>query len=277
MSFLDDLFGSSETTTTQKTEFPKWVEEASKKNYGIAEKIASRPYTVYPFARLAGFTGDQNKAMSMLRDFAPRAEANANSKFGVPRMIDPIGEGGDVKAYMNPYVDNVLDRTQSRIREATDFAKQWTSNMAAHQAGAFGDARHGIADAQIEAKGIQQMGDAAAEGYAAAYDNAQGMRNTDINRMFDVERMNMTEQQQLLEYIDSLYRSGSNQQSLDQQSMNLAYQDFLRQLGYPIEQYNLMTAALTQSPYGSQTSSSQPGPSPAASIAGTLGTILSLF
>jgi hypothetical protein len=277
MGFLDGLFGSSDTTTTSKTKYPEWVENASKANYGLAETIASRPYTPYPYQRVAGFTGDQKDAMSMLRSYAPTAMSRAGQPFSVPRMIDSIGENGNVEDYMSPYIDQVLDRTQGRIRQATDMAKQWQSNMSAHNAGAFGDARHGIADAQIEKEGQQQMADAAASGYQAAYDSAQNMRNTDINRMFDVERMGGEQQRQLIEFIDSLYRSGSNQQSLDQQSMTLAYQDFLKQLGYPVEQYNMMTAALTQSPYGSQTSSSQPGPSPAASILGTVLGIGSLF
>ncbi len=277
MGFLDSLFGASESSTSTKVEYPKWVEDASKRNYGIAEKIASRPYTPYPFARIAGFTGDQNDAMSMLRGYAPQAQQRAQKGFSVPRMIDSIGENGNVEDYMSPYIDNVLDRTQGRIRQATDMAKQWQSNMGAHSAGAFGDARHGIADSQIEKEGIQQMGDAAAEGYQAAFDSAQTQRNADINRLFDVERMGGEQQQQYLDYLDSLYRSGSNQQSLNQQSMTLGYEDFLKQLGYPIEQYNLMTAALTQSPYGQQTTNTQPGPSTAGSILGTIGNIASLF
>jgi hypothetical protein len=261
---------------------PEWVNKASQANYKTAANIASRPYTAYPFQRIADFTGDQNSAMGMLRNYAPQAQGNAGP-FGVPRLIDNIGEGGSIDAYMSPYIDNVLDRTQQRIRQATDMGRQWQSNMASHQDGSFGDARHGIADAQIEERGIQAMGDAAAEAYAAAYDNAQGLRQFDIGNLFNVENMDAQKQQQLLEYIDALYRSGSNQQSLDQQSMRLGYEDFLRQLDYPIEQYNLLTAGLTQSPYGrtiNESSSSKnttPGPSTAGQILGTVGNIASLF
>lgn len=284
MGFLDDIFGSSEqktkTSTTSSVQLPEWVDKASQANYKTAANIASRPYTAYPFQRIADFTGDQNSAMGMLRNYAPTAEGNSGP-FGVPRLIDDIGEGGSIDAYMSPYIDTVLDRTQQRIREATNMGRQWSSNMGAHQDGAFGDARHGIADAQIEEKGIQQMGDAAAEAYAAAYDNAQGLRQFDIGNLFNVENMDAQKQQQMLEYIDALYRSGSNQQSLNQQSMRLGYEDFLRQLNYPIEQYNLLTAGLTQSPYGKtvteNNTSTTPGPSTAGQILGTVGNIASLF
>lgn len=280
MAFLDDLFssGSSTQKTTSTNQLPDWVNTAAQNNYKTAQAIASRPYTPYPFQRVAGFTGDQKNAMSMLRNYAPTAQANA-TPFSLPRLIDDIGPGGSIEAYMNPYIDNVLDRTQTRIRQATDMAHQWSTNMTQHQDGAFGDARHGIADAQIEDKGLQQMGDAAANAYAAAYDNAQGLRQYDIGRLLDAHNMSLNDQQAFLSYIDSLYRSGSNQQSLDQNSLELAYQDFLRQQQYPLDQYNMLVAGLNQTPYETSTVSKTKTPtaSTGAQILGTIGSLASLF
>lgn len=262
--------------TKVKTQNPEWVNAAGQANYETAKKIASRPYVPYTAPRIAGFTGDQKGAMGMLRDYAPRAGSNAQP-FKAPRLIDSIGENGNISDYMNPEIDNVLNRTQQRIRQSTNMAKQWQSNMGAHQDGAFGDARHGIADAQIEERGIQTMGDAAAEAYAAAYDNAQGLRQFDINNLFSAEQMTGDKQQQLLQYIDALYRSGSNQQSLDQQSMTLSYEDFLRQLNYPLEQYNMLVAGLTQTPYDTKTTTKTPEASTGAKILGAVGNIASTF
>lgn len=264
--------------TTTTTQLPDWIDKASQNNYAMAQGVASRPYTPYPYQRLAGFTGDQTGAMSMLRNFAPDAARNATS-FKPPRMIDSIGEGGDVKAYMSPYIDNVLNRTQDRIRQSTNSARQWQSNMGAHQDGAFGDARHGIADAMIEERGVQQMGDAAAEAYAQAYNDAQGMRQFDIGNLFGAEEMDSAKQRDLLGYIDALYRSGSNQQNLDQQSMTLGYEDFLRQLGYPADQLNLLISGLTNSPYSSTQITKAPNQntSPWNQIAGMVGNVVSAF
>lgn len=280
MGFLDDIFSSgSKTNKTTSVSAPAdWVTKAAQANYKTAAQIASRPYTAYPFQRIAGFTGDQNKAMTMLSDYAPQAAANGGA-FSVPRVIDDIGEGGSIDKYMSPYIDQVLDRTQARIRQATNSAQQWNSNMTSHQAGAFGDARQGIASAQIEDKGIQDMGDAAANAYAAAYDNAMGLRQFDINNLYNSDQATQAHQQAFLQYLDSLYRSGSNQQSLDQNSLELAYQDFLRQQQYPIDQYNLLVAGLNQSPYATTTTTKTKSdtPSTAAQILGTIGSIASIF
>lgn len=280
MSFLDDLFSSGSDTqkSTTTTKLPDWVNKAAQTNYATAAKIASRPYTAYPFQRIAGFTGDQNNAMSMLRSYAPTAQSMSGS-FSVPRVIDNIGADGSIDKYMSPYIENVLDRTQTRIRQATDMAQQWNNNMTSHQAGAFGDARQGIAAGQIEEKGIQQMGDAAANAYAAAYDNAMSLRQYDINNLYNSDQASLAHQQQFLAYLDSLYRSGSNQQSLDQNSLELAYQDFLRQQQYPIDQYNLLVAGLNSTPYETTAvnKTKVDTPSTAAQILGTIGSIASIF
>lgn len=280
MGFLDNLFSSGSNTdkTTTTTQLPDWINNAAQTNYNTALSIAQRPYTPYPFQRIAGFTTDQNNAMRMLRNYAPSAAGNA-AKMGVPRMIDDIGPGGSVQNYMNPYIDQVLNRTQQRIRDSVDLAHQWQGNMAQHQDGAFGDARHGIADAQIEQKGMQEMGDAAANAYSAAYDNAQGLRQYDINNLFAVDQANQGRQQQFMNYIDALYRSGSNQQSLAQNSMELGYQDFLNQLQYPIDQYNMLIAGLNQTPYETTTVTRNRNqtPSTAAQILGGVGSLISMF
>lgn len=277
-SFLSDLFGGSKVDAGSKsTKLPGWVDNASKYNYLLAQRIASRPYTAYPGARISGFTGDQKDAMGMLRDYGSTAWKSGSTDFKTPRLIDNIGKGGSIDAYMNPYIDQVLDRTVDRTRQATDVAKQYQSNNTMHAAGAFGDARHGIADAEIEERGINAIKDASAQGYAGAFDNAMSMRNTDINRMYQDEDVNQRRQQQLMSYIDSLYRSGANQQGQRQKSLDMGYADFLRQQNYPIDQYNILTSALNMSPYGTQQTVQQPGPSLAGQIVGTGFNLADLF
>lgn len=284
MGFFDDLFGASESKTSTTTSIPKWMEDAGKNNYQFAQSIASKPYTPYTGgARIAPMSGDQTEAQRLLREFKP-VGGDSGTGMGKPRVIDNIpgapgaaGGAGSTQDYMDPYLDNVLNRTQARIREATDMARQWSSNASSHGEGAFGDARHGIADSLIEEKGIQQMGDTAAAGYSAAYNNAMGLKQGDIDNLFRSDDNARADQDAYMKYIDSLYRSGSNTQAQEQQNMTLKYQDFLRQLGYPQEQLDILTSALTGTPSSKTTTSTEPGPSTASSIVGGLASILSLF
>lgn len=311
-------FSPSKVKTTTTTKLPDWVDKGGQGLFDLAKLLGTRPYTAYPFPRIAGFTPDQTDAMSMLRGYDPMGsqpdpyqlpeDFSFDWNYSTPRMIDnvPGGEGeggGSIEDYMNPYVQNVVDRGMGQLRRAADISHQWQSNAGAHGAGAFGDARHGVADAQIEKNFVDQAGDFAAQQYSNAYDNAQQLRNIDISRlmqqgesdrnfargMYGDDRnfgrgvyesdMNFArgELDHMLKYIDSLYRSGSNQQNLSQQSLSLGYEDFLRQLGYPQEQLNMMLAALRQTPYGQSQTNATPGPSTFGTLAGGLGSILSLF
>ena len=283
--FFDSLFSPSTSTTSTTTSAPDWVNKAGQNNYNFAQSVAGQPYQPYTGGeRIAPMTGDQNNAQSMLRGFKPTELQPGYSGYSPPRAIDNIAGGpgatggaGTMQDYMNPYVDNVLNRTQARIRQATDMAKEWQDGVAAHQAGAFGDARHGIADAQIEKQGQQQMGDAAASGYSSAFTDAENQRRADIGDQFKAIDSNRQGQDSALKYIDSLYRSGANTQGQAQQNDTLKYQDFLRQLGYPRQQLDTLTAALSGTPSEKMTTSSVPGPSPAASGLSTIGSIASLF
>lgn len=283
MSFFDNLFGSSDSTVTQETKLPKWVNTAGQNNYKLAQTIAARPYMSNPYQRIAGMTSDQTDAQEMLRSWKPK-ELTAEGADGLklPRMIDNIpgmdgGKAGSVEDYMNPFIDQVLNRTVSRIQDASAMAKQWQANMAQHAEGAFGDARHGVADANIEKDALKQVADAVASGYSSAYDSAQSMRSADIDRILQRAQFDREGQNSVLQYLDALYRSGTNTQQQQQKNLDLLNSDFEKQRDYPIDQLNLLISALSNSPYGKSSSTSTPGPSTAASILSGVGSLASLF
>lgn len=257
MSFWDFLSPSSGGS---KTSMPKWLNKDLKSVIDYGFNIASQPYQPYPYARIAGFSGDQNKAMGMLRGYAPEAKDNARA-FDAPRLIDNINgpgkKAGSIDAYMSPYIDKVLDRTESRIGDMATMQRKFGSNAEAVASNAFGDARHGVANAVIADKAMGQMKDAAAEGYSSAYNNAMELRNSDINRMFQEEQLNSAKQDDFLGFIDSLFRSGSQKQNLQQRNADLAYQDFLHQQGYPKEQFNMLLHALSGTPYNKTTTETE--------------------
>lgn len=271
------IFDSQQQTQPSGPQMPQWMVDAGKNNYMMAQGLASRPYTPYSFKRLAGFSDDQTKAQGLLRDFKPSAMTNGT--FKMPRVIDNIpgmGEqAGSTQDYMNPYIDQVLNRTQDRIRRDTDIAKIASSDRSAQGAGAFGDARHGVADSLIEESGIRAMGDAAAEGYAAAFNNAMGLKQADLTNIYNSALLNRDNDNSVLSYIQALNNSGADQQGQEQKNLDMMYSDFLRQLGYPQEQLNSLISTLAGTPYNPTTTTQKP--STASNILGTVGSIASMF
>lgn len=276
------LFDGQNPSQTTTNKLPPWMNKAGKFNYMAALGLASRPYVPYSGQRIAGFTGDQKWVQDYLRNWKPRSMTDG--EFKMPRLIDNIpgmsgGPSGSVEDYMNPYIDQVLDRTENRIGRATAIARQRSSNAAAHGAGAFGDARHGIADAEIERAGIDRMGDAAAEGYAGAYNNAMGLRQFDINNLFRKRDVDRQGDDDIYRYLAALDASGGAQQQQGQKNLDLGYSDFLKQMRYPYEQLNLLMSALNGTPRNttSYTEQDDGDSSWLAKLLGGIGSIGSIF
>ncbi len=99
---------------------------------------------------------------SGVRGFGPEAYMRASRGFG----------GREAQRYMNPFVDNVLDRQQ---RRATDrFAEQQARrNQQAIQAGAFGGSRQGVQDAIAQRELNESLQDIEARGLSDAFTQAQ--------------------------------------------------------------------------------------------------------
>ncbi|MGQ9371953.1 hypothetical protein [Azospirillum sp. ST 5-10] len=76
---------------------------------------------------------------------------------------------------------------------------------------------------------------------------------------------------------NALLGIGGQQQAMDQANLDLAYQDFLAQRGYPMEQLSQRLALLRGSPTGSTTSTTQPGVSPFSQGLGFLSGTAGLY
>lgn len=302
-------FDSGSQETVQKVELPKWARKFGKENVNLADMLAQRPYTPYPYARIAPTSQDQSTAFDMLRSFAPSAQSGgdaARSAFEQalstpggshtsPRLIDAIGGPGEaagtVEDYMSPYLDQVLDTGVRKIGEES--ARQMNDvDAAATMSGAFGDARHGVMAGQQQQRTQETVGDYTGQVMDRAYSDAMGRRESDLNRALDTFRANTGAQEsaldrmlrggaqgydQTMDYIGQLSRSGMTQEGKTQQSLDLAYQDFLRQMGYPEEMLNLRLGALGQTPMGQTTTSSTPTASPAASALSSMSTLAGMF
>ncbi len=105
--------------------------------------------------------------------FGPEAYMRASRGFG----------GREAQRYMNPFVENVLDRQQ---RRATDrFAEQQaTRNQQAIQAGAFGGSRQGVQDAIAQRELNESLRDIEAKGLSDAFTQAQQQFERDRTARF---------------------------------------------------------------------------------------------
>ena len=206
--------------------------------------------------------------------------------------------GQEVQQYMSPYLENVLDVQKSRAVEDFDRLRG-SRNARAVQAGAFGGSRQGVQEGIAEEALMRQMGEIDASGRQAAFEQAAQQFGTDraaqmtrqqaqagelervqtgteASRQFgagqglaalgaagseagrlvaigEQERAANIQNAQLREAI------GRAQQGETQAGLDIGYQDYLRQQGYPAEQLGFYSDVLRGLPVADAGTTNQQG------------------
>jgi hypothetical protein len=222
----------------------------------------------------------------------------AQTGFGQPQNT--------LQQYMNPYMQNVVDRQQSDAQRQSQIAGQ-TQQAQAARSGAFGGSGDYLMRGQAAGNLARQKGDIQAKGLQDAYSQAMGQFNTEQQArqqaaqlreqsnqfgaglglqglqtaLSGANTMGQLGQQQFQQGMDinkmqSQY--GGEQQKQMQQMLDADYQDFINKQNYPYKQLGFMSDLLRGAPL-TQTGSSvyQQPPSTLGQIGGLALGASSLF
>lgn len=244
-------------TVTQIEKLQPFQEDFAKQNQSIAASLASRPFPTYQGQMVAGFDPLQQQGMQMAVD-----ASTAHQPY-----LQQAGQQWSPQAaqqYMSPYVMQAL---QPQIEALNIQQGQQRNQIGANatQAGAFGDARHGVADSMNDFYGNMAMSGLVGQGMNQAYQTGQQAFQADQTRQAQLASL---AQQLGLSGSEAVFGAGTQKQELSQQNLNTAYQNFMNQMNWPIEMLNLRTSVLAQSPYSTTRLTTAP---PANSTAQNLG------
>ena len=196
--------------------------------------------------------------------------------------------GNNVRAYMSPYMENVVQRQQADARRQSEIAGQSQQAQAA-RSGAFGGSGDFLMRGQARGNLARQMGDIQAKGLQDAYTQAMGQFNQSQAQNLAGQQLNAQQQQfgaglglqglqtamtgaksladigqtqygQNLGLLDVQNRFGAQQQGQIQNQLNTEYQDFLNYQNYPYKQLGFMSDMIRGLPLTqqSQTMYAQP-------------------
>lgn len=195
--------------------------------------------------------------------------------------------GDVISQYMNPYMQNVLDIQKMQAASDYQIAQNQRNAQAAG-AGAFGGSRQAVQEAMAERDLLNRTNQIQAEGLSNAYTDAQRMFGEDRAAQFAREQAQagelgrvqsgqsaedlarsqlgldaLSQSSSMANQLASLGQTGrandiQNAQLLetmarsnearDQAALDLAYQDFLRQQAYPMEQLQQLSAMINGLP-----------------------------
>ena len=174
-------------------------------------------------------------------------------------------QGLDPNAYqqfMNPYVDDVINRSQQDLMRQQQMAYN-TLDAQADAANAYGGSRHGIARGLLGGEFARMGGDLAAQQRLAGFNAAQNLANRDIGirqqgasglsglgrQMFGQGQVGIQQQQ----------RASELSQRQQQMLLDAARNQTLSNLGYPRENLSYYSSIFGGLPTMSQTTPEKVG------------------
>ena len=267
--------GSAPTETKQEitqTNLPEYVRPYFERLLQRTEAESKREYEPYGGQRIADPNQDVLESEQRVRDIA-----NAGLP-GLTDSMDRIKEGmeyqprqftgEEVDKYMSPYMDAVIDRQKKGAID--DYRQQIAGGRAgAIGSGAFGGSREGVQRALGEEALYDRLADIEGTGRQQAFQQAAGLFQSDRAADVEGQRLGMSAANQYANLseraragdVDAarmLEQIGKAGMARDQASLDMGYQDFMRQQAYPGEKLGLFSSVLRGIPVTpSQTTSTR--------------------
>jgi hypothetical protein len=206
--------------------------------------------------------------------------------------------GAEVNQYMSPYMQNVVDFQKAGAVQDFERLRGGR-NARAVQAGAFGGSRQGVQEGLAEEALTRQLGGIEATGRQSAYEQASSQfgqdraaqlaqaqaqaaelgrvqTGTEASRQFGAGQglaaigasqaagtqlvgLGEKERETQIQNAQLLDAMGRSQQAEAQAGLDIGYQDYLRQQGYPAEQIALMSNVIQGLPVQNAGTTTQTG------------------
>jgi len=234
----------SQTTQTTKVELPKWVDAASQENYQLAQELGTKPFMQYGGERVASMSGATQGGINGIRDKIASGDMTgvlANIANGTTSIANT-----DMSRYMNPYTDEVVNKTLGDVDRNRIQALMGNSDAAA-KAGAFGGSRHGVVDGVTNAENLKDMGTLSAQLRSSGYDKALASASQDISNQGSSAQAAIDGRSKELA---ALMQAGLMEKTQGQERIDSDMAKFGEGRDYDLENLNLRLSALGMSPYG---------------------------
>lgn len=267
--------GGQTTTTAQQNTLDPFIQQALARNIQAATQVSQLPYQPYSGPRVAGFRPVEQQGFDITQQavanrigaqqLAQATEAAQRAATFSPEMFQQ-----NVQGFMNPYQQNVIDATMNRLAQARAERDAATkAQLAASRA--FGNERRGVYEAQLAAEqdrtAAETLANLYSQGYGQAAQMAQGLPSQQLAGAAALAGYGNQALQQQQAYANMLAGVGGQQRGMAQQNLDIAYQDFLAQRGYPVEQLKIFQSGLSGLP--AVTSSTQTQTTPGSGFLGT--------
>ena len=254
--FIDDLLTDTRTVATQPVDFPD--------------------------IQVAGLTPLQQAAiqrgMAGVGSFQPLLQAGSDILgMGVSALMP-----GASDAFMNPFVDQVIDQNLRDVQRQGDIARQQIANQAV-TAGAFGGSREAIANQELQRNladtFARQSAGLRAQAFESAQDRAQKASELFTKAGIATAGLGEAAQAANLRDVQLLSGLGGQEQQQQQAELDALRQTSLQQQFEPFQRLSFMSDIFRGVPsqQTTLTTKTAPDPSRLSQIGGLAGGVASLL
>ena len=247
---------ASEQVVKQVSDLPEYAKPYVERLFARAEEAYQEPYVPYTGQRLAEVTPEQRVAFSGLESFLTEVDpvtgertfkAPAQQELDIAKGLAAQGVAGlgDISAaqlqekYMSPYQQAVTD-IQKREFQKEAIRKEQQRAVRAGKVGAFGGSRDVLERMLGEEATQRGLSDIQAVGSQKAYEDAlkqfRADQATKMAGATQFTQLGQSEQTLGLSSLGALQAAGEAQRGLQQQPLDIAYEEFARQQTYPLQQ-----------------------------------------
>lgn len=304
MGVLDFLFegrppASVTTYGTTMQNVPSWLSDYTQGLIARANTVAAEPYQAYQGPRVAGFSPLQTQAQNMASEnvgkwspYTDAAKGGYEGVLGGPGALSqaaPYLQAGtksytdQVQDYMNPYVENVIDRSTELASRKLQEQLMPAINKNFIASGNYGSAAQQRATGRALRDVTGELQSQSRAALSDAYNQGAQLQGNEAMRQIQAGQLagnlygqDMTNRLQASQGLGGLGQmisglrgtdaaalaaAGADQQALTQRNLDLAYGDFQAQRDFPLQRVNWMSGIINGLPnMGGTTQTSQTGP-----------------
>jgi hypothetical protein len=265
MSFIFGGGSSAPTTTGQSVvtqrEAPG-VEARKLSLYDEAARLAAKPVSL-PALQVAPISGIEQAAITQAGQTGVGGAATTAGIGALQAGLQTAAAAPNISQFFNPFQSFVTD-------EITRQAQMATNRLGAQAvgSGAFGGARQGIAEAEIERARLANIGQAQAQGFQTALGAAQQQQamqsGTELATGQALGRLGSQQQAMSLADIQAQLQAGGVQRGIGQAQLDAQRQTALQRSYEPFQRIEFLKGIMTNLPttQSTLTATTAPGSNP---------------
>ena len=201
-----------------------------------------------------GGAGDMNySGQNVFTQAANNMAGAQNAIVGGGHWNNPEQYGNNIQPYMNPYTENVINRSMGDITQQRDEALNQVGGNAA-LSGAFGGSRHGLVEGTVYRDALDTAGDVSANLWTQNFQQAgQGFNQAYGRNLAGATALGNIGQQQFnmgSQINQDQIASGEISRGISQDVLDAAADMFAQYTGQPKDALATMMAALGSSDFG---------------------------